>query len=851
MLKQQLRRGLPLGLCLPLVAQAVELGSATVLSPVGQPLRAQIEVIAKPEELDSLMVRLLASGDKPKSAKQYLAAEISGVHVEVQKQGNLAHLALSSDQILTAEQSLALQIEVSAPSGKVRKEYRLHPKTGADIALGNHPVTSDDAGLLAPKAAPIVRPTAVHQAENAPPVAGTHTVKRGESLTGIAAANRVEGVSLDQMLLGIYRSNPNAFAGSNMNRLKTGTILRLPSEETVAKVSPQAAARAVKTHTENWQAYRERLATSARTSHLHSQTGKQTDEGKIHTEVQDKSVPPAKANQDVLKLSKTTPKGEAPETHSKQDQALAEKQTLDEANARVKQLEKNVQDMKALASIKSDTLAQAEAQAKKAPPPPPVPPKPVVKPANKATVPVKSEEDHTLWWVGLGAAALAAVGGGVFWWWRRRKKAANEDALPAAERTEPSLPEIETSPSGVPAPEPTPSTPAAEETPLTSVDFDLAEPENARDAVVNLAPDDVALLQEVDDYLASGWDVQAETLLRDALNKNPARHELRLKLMEILAKRDDVEGFEEHALDLYAAVGADSPLWARASELRYQLEMRTNPSKLSGGDELVEKIFSFDDPSTPEVPVIDTPVPPPPPPPAPTEAVDLDFDFDEVDPLPAPASTPPTALDVSRMPGLEVDLNLEDAAEPLPPVSSAPPVAPEEPALNFDFDVPEPPTPAALPSLADEALETPPVPSSPSPVAAEPLEEFSAEEIAQLAASLSGITAGASVPAAAPTPPSVPVAATPATGSSETVSRAAAPIPQTANPPAAEGKNVPPVADADAPLPPELEQHFGLAQAFLEMGDKDGARDALEDLRRSGNPVALAKAEALQAKLGD
>ena len=57
-------------------------------------------------------------------------------------------------------------------------------------------------------------------------------MQRGDSLYDVAstAAQGQDAVSLDQMLLALYRNNPNAFIGGNINRLRTGSVLKVPSQ---------------------------------------------------------------------------------------------------------------------------------------------------------------------------------------------------------------------------------------------------------------------------------------------------------------------------------------------------------------------------------------------------------------------------------------------------------------------------------------------------------------------------------------------------------------------------------------------------------------------------------------------
>jgi len=72
--------------------------------------------------------------------------------------------------------------------------------------------------------------------------------------------------------------------------------------------------------------------------------------------------------------------------------------------------------------------------------------------------------------------------------------------------------------------------------------------------------------------MAYGRDVQAEEILKDAIVKEPKRYELHLKLLEIFATRKDTGSFETLAGELYAALGATDPTWARVAEMGRKLE---------------------------------------------------------------------------------------------------------------------------------------------------------------------------------------------------------------------------------------------------------------------------------------
>ena len=79
-------------------------------------------------------------------------------------------------------------------------------------------------------------------------------------------------------------------------------------------------------------------------------------------------------------------------------------------------------------------------------------------------------------------------------------------------------------------------------------------------------------LAETEVYLAYGRDEQAEEILKDAVAKDPSRHELKVKLLEIYSQRNDVPAFETLAEELYAAQqGKGGELWNRVAEMGSKL----------------------------------------------------------------------------------------------------------------------------------------------------------------------------------------------------------------------------------------------------------------------------------------
>jgi pilus assembly protein FimV len=81
---------------------------------------------------------------------------------------------------------------------------------------------------------------------------------------------------------------------------------------------------------------------------------------------------------------------------------------------------------------------------------------------------------------------------------------------------------------------------------------------------------------EADVYIAYGRDAQAEEILKEALRADDGRQGVRLKLLEIYARRGDAKTFESMATELYAASGGQGDEWRQAAALGLGIDPR-NP----------------------------------------------------------------------------------------------------------------------------------------------------------------------------------------------------------------------------------------------------------------------------------
>jgi len=351
----------------PMLAHAAGLGRLTVQSSLGQPLSAEIDLVAvRGDEASSLEARL-ASPDAYQKANLQYNSSIAGIKLSIEKRaGGQSYLKLTGSRPVS-EPFVDLLIELTWSGGRLMREYTAlldPPGYGQQAQVAAAP----SAPVPVPETRPIAAPAAVPAPAPAPapaaPVAATAQeygpIAKGETLSQIAAGLKPEGVSLEQMLLGLFRSNPDAFIRNNMNLVKAGKILRVPDAQTLAAITQGEAVKEYRTQVSDWRAYVARVAETAGTA---TAEGSSTVRGRITTQ---DGAGAAAGDKDVVKLSKGEPgKGgtSAARAQALQEELVARNKELAEANDRISQLEKTIKDTQKLAELKSPGLAAAQKKA--------------------------------------------------------------------------------------------------------------------------------------------------------------------------------------------------------------------------------------------------------------------------------------------------------------------------------------------------------------------------------------------------------------------------------------------------------------------------------------------------------
>jgi pilus assembly protein FimV len=614
---------------------ATGLGNLTLNSYLGQPFKAEIDIVSvKKEDIPSLSVKL-ASRETFRQSNVDYAPFLFTFRISIENRANgQPYVKITSPQRVV-EPFLSMLIELNWSSGRLIREYTVlldPPEDALEPALPAVQVEPVVPSSVKPEPAAAEQPDSIivenvvseeeptvkevaPEPEKVPeqvpepeqktvsaeqPETTYGPVKSGDTLAKIAQKVAHPRVQLNQMLIALHRANRKAFSDNNMNRLKAGPILRIPDASEVATISPDAADKEVKMQTANWEAYRQKLAAEvdSATSSADEESA-QTATGKISTMIEDKLADDArKQPKDKLNISpgegaeggkgENTTSGAQDKIRALEESATAKEKTLNEANERVAILEKNVKELQQLLELKNAEMAELQNQAE-----------PITSDATTETKlpPTITEESSA---DGEGSA--------------QEDEESSTTEAPAAETAEPS-------PKAVPASPPMKKAlPVVVEGPsmmdsigpvidsvmenieyvgaallllligvfainrkkkaaVNDIDLDEGEDEDPSDTtdtsrvtgVGVKQADDYDPVVEAGQYLDHGRDVQAEKILKEALAKDQSNPEFLAKLLEVHTQRKDKSAFETTARKLWS-VSPTGPLWEKAAKLGLSID---------------------------------------------------------------------------------------------------------------------------------------------------------------------------------------------------------------------------------------------------------------------------------------
>jgi pilus assembly protein FimV len=858
-LKKWVAAGLVISMPYASFVDAAGLGGMNVLSQLGQPFAAEIDLVnVSKEELATLTVRL-AAPEAYRSANLQFNPALNSLRLTVERRPDGRPFVRATSSRPVSEPFIDLLVELSWQGGKIVREYSAlldPPGMDTPAAAVTAPVIRAPVAQPAPAAkppaavatpapvpatpaaaAPAAKPAPAASAAPAPapsrPITGSeYAVKQGDTLGQIAGGMRPEGISLDQMMIGLLRANPDAFINNNINLVKAGRILKVPEREQLAAIGQGEASQEVRVHATNWNAYRAKVADTAPAVKEQAPT----TQGKITARVEDKAAPVG--GKDVVVLSKgagAAGKGDgkaADRVRALEENLAAREKALAESKDRVAALEKIVQEMQKRAEIKSPGMTAAQQAGKgdakadaKAPPKPeakaPEAPKPAAKapeaPKPEAKAPEAPKPEAKAPEAPKPEAKAPEA----------PKPEAKAPEAPKPEAKAPEAPKPDAPPpkkAEAPAPKAPAKAPPAPAPGIMDTVMDnilpigggaavlagLAglwavrrrkkgqeetddEPAMARAepftgnvetaaaggaaavaaaevSTVAGASDAVDPIEEAQVYIDHGRDTQAEDILKEAMSRNPQRQDVQVKLLEVYAARGDKSAFNKLAKDFNGLTGGAGENWDKVVAMGHAIDPANPLYPSSGADVLDIGAGEVSD-----------------------ATVDLDIGAGATDNL---GTTTDILLDQGG-----TDSSMDKTM--MMTRGGAAPAA--EPALpEFNLDLPPASAPAeepktVNPNVMDFNLELPKVddaPAAPAP-AAKPADDAGLDFKVDLSAINLNLD----------------------------------------DKPAAGGEK-------DAHWN-DVQQKFDLARAYQDMGDKDGAREILREVAREGDAAQKAEAQKL------
>ena len=852
---------------------AVGLGGIRLESALYQPLAARIELLDTVDLSTDEMLVGLASSAEFERADIERAPHLAGLRFAVRTTDEGAVVVDVTSDEPVREPYLNFLVELVWPDGRLVREYTLlldPPSYRAPTLSASAPAPTAIPSESVP--APAIPDRAAPQVER-PQTLGLNQYRvstQGETLWGIASKVRPsESVSVQQTMLAIQDRNPNAFLRGNINLLKQSVVLDVPTLDEVQARSQAQAIQAVQAQVNDW----ERI-----------KSGRPPVAPSLTTEAQPTTAPPdvdaelklvASTDSTAQSPAETTAQGgtaPAEEVEALSAQLALSLENVDllteenrELGERFEDLNQQLATLQKLLNLKDQQLAALEqelVQRGAETPSDALAPVPGGAP-EVADPPTGSLFETALAWAQKSWMLVAAAVGGVglLLLLALRRRGANKDAhfIHDPELDEPAADPFVQS-EGLPeawegdGEDGDNVRPIGEPESLNLPEPDVPQP--ASDAVPVSAQTSDAL-SEADIYLAYGRLQPAISILTSAIEEEPRRADLRLKLAEVYADQGNREAFDEQkrAIDEWG----DPVDIQRAAELKTRLGGAgpTDPTARPETSDLASESF------------------------APLE-------FDSERDLDAQASAederPNLKLDVSAEDGFGIEPEAPLNEEPMAAAADAPSGMAMEP-LDFDTSFLDEAAsgPASNPSIDDSATESEAAPFAPAETENAPLDfDFELpdsfdqldDDRQKASPALSeGPADGFDVPLGYETNEEQPddldsVMAEAQQQAAEFLNESDQPLMAEEETPAITPE---PIPVEGAPVAGEVSEQLGhgdaaegdldylgedenatklnLARAYIDMGDEEGARDILQEVLQEGDAAQRQEAEGLMQRL--
>jgi pilus assembly protein FimV len=543
-----------LGSLSSLDAYALALGRLNVLSSIGEPLRAEVDIIDLTAAVAESFRPSIASPEAYKAMGLDYNPDLSSMQLTLQRSPDGSAVLLLSNSKPATAPFMDVVLEVSWAYGKITRDFTLllTPPKAAMAAAPMAPVlpmSSAPAAVVPPAATAEILSSPAPSADAAS--AKQVVVASGDTAGQLAMQSLPLNVSLDQMLVALLRSNPDAFVAGNVNRLKAGAVLSMPTATDATTVPRDEARQSIVAQSRDFNAFRQQLASNARSAQV-TPSGREAT-GKVQSKVEEKTAAAAAA--DKLTLSKGALKNVAPGASLTEEKLSQERQAKDAAD-RLAELSKNISDLNKLGVTPAAQAASDPTPASQA--------LTADTPAAVAAAAAQANADQTglIDRLSKDPIVLPATAGflGLLLAWvffrSRRNSADKNGGFRSALRGADSAADT------------------SHESIEPSIDSDLSETAKPSTARLDTLEDDPLTLAQSE--LARGNEAAAEVLLRSALKRIPQRLALHIELMDMYVDRDDAASFESLAIEALAITGGKGANWERICKKGQALDP-TNP----------------------------------------------------------------------------------------------------------------------------------------------------------------------------------------------------------------------------------------------------------------------------------
>lgn len=535
---------------------ALGVGSIDMNSTMNEPLNATIELYGtEGMGTGQLIARMGSMQDFERAGviREYFLDDIR-FSVELDNQGG-GVIRLSTDNPVV-EPYLNFVLDLRWPDGRILREYTalidfMPLEAAAPVTAAAAPPAADSNSSQASTSS---------SAERFGESNGRYRVANGDTLWDIALQVRPSReYSPQQTMRAIVDNNPSAFRNGNINGLRAGSVLDLPSETQIANVDSNDARRWVRNQNNGWsnnsslpvESVEERREVVAPVNNAEGDGAylrlARSDED-ASSDAVDEGVSSASAEAEeaveMAPMESAVPNQRLATTLEDLDRSERQNEEL---TARLAALEEQVQTMQRLMALKDQQLAKMQAQ-----------------PAGAQDM----LQNPTVLG-GIGAVLLAALGW--LFWSRRKPKDTEPGDMPAP---------VFAMPEKAPEPEPEPQAevePELEAPVVAAVEEPVAEPKAEVPSAVK-APIEAALdaaesdvsealdadsspveeaLTEVDIYVAYGRAAKALDLVKGIYSNHPDDENVQLKLLEVAAAAGAADQYSELLANLQGSSDAD------------------------------------------------------------------------------------------------------------------------------------------------------------------------------------------------------------------------------------------------------------------------------------------------------